>query len=143
MVSLSEVKKTKKKNSLWRRQEEKLTRFEDLNDDRLIVLRVDSFVDFRVLASSDLLDDLVVVLRLELNFKVVVVGVVWHFLGHLGAHICVIFGSRHSSCPSLFHFIFPVILYICVLIVQSLAQLMNMLALLSRSCSDKVGAISF
>ncbi len=35
---------------------------EDLDDDSLVVQRVDTFVDLRVLASSNLLDDLIVVL---------------------------------------------------------------------------------
>ena len=79
------------------KERNKLTRFEDLNNDGLVVLRVDSFVDFGVLAPSDLLDDLVVVLRLELNFKIVIVCIVGHLLGHLGANIRVILGSGHLS----------------------------------------------
>ena len=39
-----------------------LTGFQDLDDDALVVSSVDAFVDFRVLASTDLFDYLVVVL---------------------------------------------------------------------------------
>ena len=40
-----------------------LTWLQDLDYDSLVGLRVDTLVDFRVLASSDLLNDFVVVLR--------------------------------------------------------------------------------
>ena len=39
-----------------------LTGLQDFDDNALIVQSVDSFVHFRVLASTDLLDDLIVVL---------------------------------------------------------------------------------
>jgi hypothetical protein len=40
-----------------------LTRFENLDDDALVVLSVDALVDFRVLSAPNLLDYLVVLLR--------------------------------------------------------------------------------
>ena len=39
-----------------------LTGLEDFNDNALVGLRVDALIDFRVLASANLLDDFVVVL---------------------------------------------------------------------------------
>ena len=39
-----------------------LTWLEDFDNDSLIVLSVDAFIDFRVLSSTDFLDNLVVVL---------------------------------------------------------------------------------
>jgi len=47
--------------------------FQDLNDNSLVGLRVNAFVDFGVLASSDLLDNLVVILSLELDLKTFIV----------------------------------------------------------------------
>ena len=56
----------------WRRpidrtknSEYELTWLQDLDDDALVVESVDSLVDFGVLASANLLDDLVVVLGPE------------------------------------------------------------------------------
>lgn len=40
----------------------KLTWFQDLNDNSLVGLRVNAFVNFGILASSNLLDNLVVIL---------------------------------------------------------------------------------
>lgn len=48
--------------------EYELTWLQDFDDDALVVERVDSFVDFGVLASADLLDDLVVVLGPEREY---------------------------------------------------------------------------
>ena len=39
-----------------------LTGLEDFNDNALVGLRVDALIDFRVLASANLLDDFIVVL---------------------------------------------------------------------------------
>ena len=116
--------------------EKKLTRFEDLNNDGLVVLRVDSFVDFGVLASSDLLDDLVVVLRLELNFKVVIVCIVGHLLGHLGAHVRVILGSGHLFFS--FSLYLPCdIIYLCLdcSMTHSLTRSVNEYACFALFCS--------
>jgi len=71
-----------------------LTRLQDLDYDSLIVHSVDAFIDLRILASANLLDDLKVVLGLELDFIIFVVRVVWDGLSHLCAHIGVVLG-RH------------------------------------------------
>lgn len=141
------LKKKEKRRSLcglWchycsKEERKKLLRtwLENLDNYWLVVLGVDTLVDFGVFAAADLLDYLIIVLRLELHFKIVVVGIVGHTLRHLRAHIRIILGSGHLFF-SLFHFIFlyqrvgfvgwflwvgvwmdrfPVILYICVLIL--------------------------
>jgi hypothetical protein len=85
-----------------------LTWLQDFNDNSLVRERVNSFVNLRVLSSTDLLDDLVVVLGsaqqyqsttitvnlLEFDFEVLVVGVIRNGSGHLPAHIRVVPG-RH------------------------------------------------
>ncbi len=47
----------------------KLTWFQDLNDNSLVGLRVDAFVNFGILASSDFLDNLVVILSSSSSAK--------------------------------------------------------------------------
>jgi hypothetical protein len=69
-----------------------LTWLEDLDDDALVVGGVDALVDLGVLATADLLDDLVVVLGAKLDFEVLVVGV---FRWQLTTHIRVVFRFMH------------------------------------------------
>lgn len=79
-----------------------LTWFQNFDHDALIVLGVDTFVNFRVFASANLLDDLIVFLRPmkvivmdylpEFDFKVLVVRIGGR---HILAHIWIILRQIH------------------------------------------------
>ena len=79
-----------------------LTWFENFDNDTLVVLGVYTFVNFRVLASANLLDDLIVLLRPnnviamdylpKFDFKVLVVRIGGR---HLLAHIWIILWQIH------------------------------------------------
>jgi hypothetical protein len=67
---------------------------EDFDDDLLIICGVDSFIYFRILSSSDFLDDLVVLLTAELHFIVFVIRIL---CGLLLTHVSIIFWQIHVS----------------------------------------------
>ena len=94
------------------------TWFEDLDDYSLMILRVYPFVNFRVLASSNLLYDLIVVLSSieirtrqgklayfgvlgvnlpELDFKIFIICIIRRVRCHLLTNVSIVFGW-HPEC---------------------------------------------